>query len=147
MTDDHCGRWIRRSACRLAECLVAGECLFRVYDQETNDAFNEAFNEALGKSRRRPRLLDDDGRIQLCEQCNNDDGKAVEVGIDGIRVSRVWAHNAFDSGVCRWVYFCQACFWELQRGVYQGIEPWFGWSHERFGIYEDCAACRAEPRT
>ena len=81
MTDDHCGRWIRRSACRLAECLVAGECLFRVYDQETNDAFNDAFNEALGKSKRRPRLLDDDGRIQLCEQCNNDDGKAVEVGL------------------------------------------------------------------
>ena len=140
MTRANCGRWIRRSACLLAECMVAGECLFNSLDQESNDAFNEA----LEKSKRRPRLLDNDGGIQLCEQCNNDDGKAIEIGVDGIRVSQVWAHNAFDSGVCRLVYFCQACWWALQKEVYQGIEPWYGWSHGRFGIDEDCAACRAE---
>ena len=140
MTDAYYGRWIRRSACILAECLVAGECRFSTYEQESNDAFNEA----VEKSRHRPRLLDDDGRIQLCEQCNNDDGKAIEIGLDGIGMSRVWAHNAFDSGVCRWVYICQACWRALQLEIYQGIEPWYGWSHERFRIHEDCAACRAE---
>ena len=142
MADTYCGRWKQRSDCRLAECLVAGKCRFSAYDQESNDAFDEALRKSIPKTR----LLDDDGGIQLCEQCNNDDGKAIEIGIDGIRVSRVWAHNAFDSGVCRFVYFCQACWWALQGEIYQGIEPWFGWSHERFGINEDCAACRAELR-
>ena len=144
MADAFCGRWIQRSACLLAECLVASECRFSSYDPESNDAFDEALRKSMPN---RPRLLDDDGRIQLCEQCNNDDGKAIEVGIDGIRVSQVWAHNAFDSGVCRLVYICQACWWALQQEVYQGIEPWYGWSHERFGIYEDCAACGAEMET
>ena len=131
---------MQRSACLLAECLVADECQFRAYDQESNDAFDEA----LEKSKRRPRLLDDDGRIQLCEQCNNDDGKAIEIGINSIRVSRVWAHNAFGSGICRLVYICQACFWAIQLEAVQGIEPWFGTSHEMYGVHENCAACRAE---
>ncbi len=140
MTDAYCGRWRQRSACRLAECLVAGECRFGAYDQESN----AAFEEALEKSRRRTRILDDDGRIQLCEQCNNDDGRAVEVGIDGIRISQVWAHNAFGSGVCRLVFICHACFWAIQQDAVQGIESWFGPWHEMYGVREECAACRAE---
>ena len=143
MTDAFCARWINRSACHLAECLVAGECRFSSFDQETNDALEEA----LEKSTRRPRLLDDDGGIQLCEQCNNDDGKAVEVGVGEIQVSRIGAHNAFGSGVCRWVYICQACWWALQGEAVQGIEAWFGLWHEMYGVHEDCAACRAELRT
>ena len=140
MTEAYCERWIRRSACLLAECLVAGECRFSAFDQESNDAFLEA----MEKSRHRPRLLDDDGRIQLCEQCNNDDGKAIEIGIGSISVSSVWAHDAFGSGVCRLVYMCQACWQALLLEVFQGIESWFGPWHEMYGIHEDCAACRAE---
>ena len=143
MTDAFCARWINRSACRLAECLVAGECGFSSFDQETNDALEEA----LEKSMRRPRLLDDDGRVQLCEQCNNDDGKAVEIGAGEIRVSKIWAHNAFGFGVCRLVYICDTCFWAIQGEVYQGIEAWFGPWHEMYGVHEDCAACRAEMKT
>ena len=116
MTDAYCGRWLQRSACHLAECLVACECRFSSYDQESNDAFNEAMRKSMPN---RPRLLDDDGGIQLCEQCNNDDGRAIEIGEGNIRVSRVWAHNAFDSGVCRWVYMCQVCWYALQLEVYQ----------------------------
>ena len=144
MTNTYCGRWIQRSACFLAECLVAGECRFTAYDQESNDAFDEALRKSLPK---RPRLLDDDGRIQLCELCNNDDGKAIEIGAGDISVSRVWAHNAFDSGVCRLVYMCQACWRALMQKVTEGIEPWFGPGHEMFGVYDDCAACSAELRT
>lgn len=144
MTDSYCGRWRRRSDCPLAECLAAGKCRFGAYDQESNDAFDEALRKSMSK---RPRLLDDDGSIQICEQCNNDNGKAVEAGAEGIRVSTVWAHNAFDSGVCRWVYLCQACWWAVQQDVYGGIEPWFGWNQGRFGTHESCAACRAELRT
>jgi hypothetical protein len=143
MTDAYCGRAMQHSPCFLAECRVAGECRFSSFDSESNDAFNEA----LDKSMPRPRLLDDDGGIQLCEQCNSDDGKAVEIGIDGIRTSRVWAHNAFDSGVCRWVFICHVCWWAVQMEVYQGIEPWFGWSQERFSRHQACAACRAEAGT
>ena len=143
MTHAICGRWLRRSDCLLAECLVAGECRFGAYDQESNDAFDEALRKSVSK---RPRLLDDDGGIHLCEQCNNDDGRAIEIGAGSLRVSRVWAHNAFDSGVCRWVYICQACFWAIQLAAVQGVEPWFGPWHEMYGVREDCAACRAELR-
>ena len=58
MTDTYCARWKQRSDCFLAECLVAGECRFVAYDQESNDAFDEALRKSMP---RRPRLLDDDG--------------------------------------------------------------------------------------
>ncbi len=144
MPDTYCGRWMQRSACILAECLFDGQCAFNDFEPETNAAFNEALDKSKPP---RPRLLDDDGSIQLCEQCNNDDGKAIEIGTDGIRVYRVWAHNAFDSGVCRWVYMCHACFWVIQEDAYGGKEPWFGPGHEMYGVHEDCTACRAELRT
>ena len=89
----------------------------------------------------RPPLLDDDGRLQLCEQCNNDDGKSVEITADSISVRRVWAHNAFHSGACRLVYICDACWWALMLEAAQGIEPWFGPGHEMYGVYEDCPQC------
>ena len=121
----------------MAECLVAGKCQFADYENETN----RAFFEAVDKSMPHPRVLDDYGRVQLCEQCNGDDGKAVEIWVESVSVSKVWAHDAFGSGVCRMVYICQTCFLAMVTAE-SSDDAWFdAWS---YGLHEDCPACRSE---
>ena len=138
MNKADCGRWVNRSSCFMAECLVAYECQFSDYDKETNEAFFEAVEKSVSV---RPRILDDDGRVQLCEQCNGEDGKAVEIGIGSLTVSMVWAHNAFDSGVCRMVYICSTCFRAMVTAE-NANNAWFdAWT---YGADKDCPACLAE---
>ena len=131
----YCARWFNSSACtvKLAECLIAEECAFAQYDAEANVAFLEAVHKTAF---RRPRLLDFDGSVQICEQCNGPG--AVVIGVMSLSVERVWAHNAFDSGVCRPVYICDPCF----RKVVSTDDAWFDAS--MYGLDLNCPACRAE---
>ena len=140
MNNNHCGRWINRSHCFLLECLVADKCAFADYDREANAAFLEAVDKS---TRRRPRILDDGGSVQRCEQCHptGNDGEAVRIGDGQLSVSMVWAHNAFDKGVCRWVYICDECFRSMVTAA-NADKAWFdAWA---YGIDINCPACRAE---
>ena len=95
----YCGRWVHPSLCFLAECLVAGFCRFTQYDVESNEALAEAVEKSVLP--RRPRLLDGDGSLQICEQCNGRDGPAVRVGVGSVSVSGTWAHRPFGGDACR----------------------------------------------
>ena len=131
----YCGRWFNTAACNLnlAECLLADECAFVQYDAEAN----VAFLEAVEKTNLRPRLLDFDGSVQICEQCNGNG--AVVIGVMSLVVKRIWAHNAFDSGVCRGVYTCDAC---CKKIVSADDSSFFDTSMYELNL--NCPACRAE---
>ena len=101
MSNSYCERWMNRSACFLAECLFHGACAFTRWDDETNEAFQETIEKSLNI---RTRFLGKDGSLQFCEQCNGDDGKAVDVGVGRLAAKRVLTHKALNSGICRWVY-------------------------------------------
>ena len=124
---------------------MAGVCAFPF---PSDEAIDRAFNEALEshKRSRRPRILDEDGRIQMCEQCNNDDGKAVEIEANSLSVSRVWAHKPFGGETCRLVYVCDACcFTRLEQEC--SIPPpkkeaWFDTAV--YGADPDCSQCEAK---
>jgi len=138
MTNNICSRWVSRSACLLVECKIADSCRYWEFDDETNEAFLEAIDKT---TRARPRLLHPDGEIQFCEQCNGTDGKAVKIGIGTISVSMIWAHNAWDSGICRLVYICDSCFRKISADETTDSH----WLDARmYGLDPDCAACRAE---
>lgn len=140
MTDRECSRWVSRSACILVECKIAEICRYWDYDDETNEVFLDAIDKHT--SMRRPRLLDAEGSLQRCEQCENQDGRSIVIGPGTLSVLRTWAHNAFGQGVCRPVYLCEACWQSLLRHAAGQPEPWFDvWT---YGLDPECAACRAE---
>ena len=141
MNQQLCPRWFNRnvSDCSLAECLVAGACDFADFDKFTNIAFGKAMESELQSHR--PRILDADGGVQMCEQCNDEDGKAVIIGDGSLSVSRVWAHNAFNSGICRLVYICDVCLSSI-RTAENAANAWFD-AHS-YGIDEKCPTCRAQ---
>ena len=141
-SDNLCGRFFRRpgwAGCYwgLAECLLAGKCAFTDFDDETNKAFAEALEST--KRMHCPRILDQDGGVQMCEQCNNADGKAVEVRGDGsLSVNRVWAHKPpFGAACCRYVYVCNTC---SQAIIQAREEPWFDRSW--YGVDPNRPVCR-----
>ena len=140
MSNSYCERWMNRSACFLAECLFHEECAFTKWDDETNEAFQEAIEKS---GLIRPRILGNDGGCQLCEQCNRDDGKAIEIGVDRLEVNMVWTHNAFNSGICRWVYICEVCF-EAMVTAENADKAWFEFDAWSYGLEPDCPSCCAE---
>ena len=140
MTDRECSRWVSRSACFLIECKIAESCTYWQYDEETNEALQEAINKHMSMGR--PRLLDADGSLQGCEQCESQDGRSIVIGPDTISVTKAWAHNAFGKGVCRQVYLCEVCCHSIRRHAAGQSEPWFDVS--AYGLDPECAACQAE---
>ena len=140
MTNRECTRWVSRSACLLIECKIAESCKYWQFDDETNEALREAASKHMNMGR--PRLLDADGSLQRCEQCENQDGMSVVIGAHSISVTRVWAHNAFGQGVCRQVYLCEVCRQSILRHLAGQAEPWFDVA--TYGPDPECAACRAE---
>ena len=143
MGSNLCSRWVNRTACVLVECKIAEGCRYGEFDGETNAAFEEAVNRHSSVGR--PWLLDDDGAVQRCEQCNGQDGRAVEFGPGdpfALAVRRQWAHDAFGEGVCRFVYLCLACDRAIMCHAAGQDEPWFDPWH--YGLNPDCDSCRAE---
>ena len=140
MTDRECSRWVSRSACFLIECRIGESCTYWQFDDEANEAFQEAIDKHMSMGL--PRLLDADGSLQRCEQCENQDGRAILIGPDTISVTRVWAHDAFGRGVCRHVYLCDVCRRSIVHPTASQPEPWFDVS--MYGLDPECAACRAE---
>lgn len=139
MSNRACSRWVSSKACLLVECKIADSCRYWEFDDETNEAFLEAIDKTMMSLR--PRLLHQDGEIQFCEQCNGTDGKAVEIGIGTVSVRMLWAHNAWDSGICRMVYICDSCFREILADE-TADSHWF--DAAMYGIDPECAACQAE---
>ena len=148
--DNQCQRVYRKpsgAACylELAECLVTGICAFPYPCDDTTD---RAFVEALESHRRSrfPRILDKDGGIQMCEQCNNDDGKAVEIGVSSLSVHRLWVHKPFGRETCCWVYICDACWLTILEQECSIAPPtkeaWFDTTV--YGPDPDCPQCQAE---
>ena len=144
MANRECSRWVNGSACFLIECRIAESCRYWDFDDETNKVFADAIDKHTS---RRRRLLDDDGAVQRCEQCNNQDGRSIEFGFDGpftLAVRGMWAHDAFGQGVCRMVYLCESCFRGILGHAAGQLEPWFDvWT---YGLDSECSACRAEQR-
>ena len=92
-------------------------------------------------------ILPLEGALPICEQCNSSgNSKPVEIVSDdgqsaGFRVSMIWTHKPFGEADCRYVYFCDECFWALQANVYGGVEPWFDGA-DVYGIHPDCRQCQ-----
>ena len=103
----------------------------------------EPFEQRRGISKH----LTEEGALPICEQCNSSgNSKPVEIVSDdgqsvGFRVSMIWAHRPFDESDCRYVYFCDECFWALQEEVYGGVASWFG-NVDVYGIHPDCRQCQ-----
>ena len=53
----------------------------------------------------------------------------------------IWGHKPFGEADCRYVYFCDECFWVLQAEVYGGVESWFDGA-DVYGIHRDCQQCQ-----
>lgn len=143
MGGTYCGGVRFPERCPLAECLVTGACAFADYDNKTNEAFAEAADKTLFSRRRR--ILDEDGRVQLCEQCNGDDGRAVQIHDHGLQVRGIWTHDAFGSGVCRMVYMCDVCYQSMLTGQAWFDEEIYQLSFDpESGLFVgDCSSCAA----
>ena len=133
-----CDRFPPSKTCSLAECAVEGQCAFPLFaTPNTDDAFEEALKFSVWGSR--PSVIDEAGALRFCEQCNGEDGKAVTMEFVGdgpaLSTTTVWAHNPFNTGVCRWVYMCESCLTALKEG-----DAWFDIT--MYQPHPECLSCR-----